>query len=278
MEQAQQVVKANGNNAVANKKQPAIKALIKSPDFLKAVSAFYDEPKNAQRFVQSALNAIVSCPKLLDCTPESVIGCQMKLAQLNLNPDGRNAHLIPYGRVCTLIVDYKGMVQIVRRNPNVISVGASPVYSKDTYRETNDEYFHEVSNPFGDRGELVGFYAYCRYKNGGCDFTSMSKEKVDAIRARSRAANSGPWVTDYIEMAKKTVFKNLCKWLSMPDQESADALRTAIEEDDKAMGFASQQKAQPRKTLSASDILNFDSDDGASSDTDSSSDEVIKED
>ena len=276
MEQTQ-VVKANGNNAVANKKQPAIKALIKSPDFLKAVSAFYDEPKNAQRFVQSALNAIVSCPKLLDCTPESVIGCQMKLAQLNLNPDGRNAHLIPRGRVCTLIVDYKGMVQVVRRNPNVISVGASPVYSKDTYRETNEEYFHEVSNPFGDRGELVGFYAYCRYKNGGCDFASMSKEKVDAIRARSQAANNGPWVTDYIEMAKKTVFKNLCKWLSMPDQDSADALRTAIEEDDKAMGFGMSTKAQPRKMLSASDILNFDSDD-TSSDNSPSEDEVIKED
>ena len=50
----------------------------------------------------------------------------------------------------------------------------------------------------------------------------MSKKEVDDIRKRSRAGQSGPWVTDYEEMAKKTVFKRLSKWLPVtPDLEAA---------------------------------------------------------
>jgi hypothetical protein len=39
----------------------------------------------------------------------------------------------------------------------------------------------------------------------------MSIDEVDAIRMRSKASSSGPWVTDYEEMAKKTVMRRLLK-------------------------------------------------------------------
>jgi recombinational DNA repair protein RecT len=39
----------------------------------------------------------------------------------------------------------------------------------------------------------------------------MTIDEVDAIRQRSKAASAGPWVTDFEEMAKKTVMRRLLK-------------------------------------------------------------------
>ena len=44
-------------------------------------------------------------------------------------------------------------------------------------------------------------------------FDVITKLEVDAIKSRSKAKDSGPWVTDYQEMGKKTVVKRGCKLL-----------------------------------------------------------------
>jgi len=54
----------------------------------------------------------------------------------------------------------------------------------------------------------------------------MTREDIDSVRSRSRAGQSGPWVTDYNEMAKKTVFRRLTKWIPL----SAE-IRDAYERD-----------------------------------------------
>jgi recombination protein RecT len=41
----------------------------------------------------------------------------------------------------------------------------------------------------------------------------MSKADVDKVRAQSKAGKSGPWVTHYTEMARKTVVRRLFKYL-----------------------------------------------------------------
>jgi recombination protein RecT len=43
----------------------------------------------------------------------------------------------------------------------------------------------------------------------------MSVEDVEKIRKRSKAADNGPWVTDWEAMAKKTAIKQLCKYLPL---------------------------------------------------------------
>lgn len=246
----------NATTAVAKKAvalPPAqqLKQTIKGEAFKGAVSAFFGKEENRERFIQAAVNAIVRTPKLGTCDRNSFLMSLMQLAQMGLNPDGRNAHLIPYGSVCTLVVDYKGMVALALRSDKVSKVEAFEVYQNDHFRLVNGEVEHVVDNPFGDRGELVGFYAVCQFKDGTKKYEVMSKKQVDAVRSRSRAANNGPWVTDYNEMAKKTVFKRLTKWLPVtPD------LQAAVEHDDNeyrdgGKNFASERSGR----VTASELL-----------------------
>jgi len=46
----------------------------------------------------------------------------------------------------------------------------------------------------------------------------MNKEEIDAIQKRSKAGQSGPWITDWAEMAKKTVFRRHSKWLPISSE------------------------------------------------------------
>lgn len=221
---ANEVVKST--NAVA-KNSGSLKDIIKGEAFKGCVSSFFDDEKNRERFLQVAVNATVKTPALLNCDRNSFLNALMQLASFGLNPDGRNAHMIPYGKTCTLIIDYKGLVTLALRSPRVSKVEAFVVYKNDTFRLTNGEVEHIVDNPFGDRGEVVGYYAVCQFNDGVKKFEVMSKAEVDAVRKRSRASNNGPWVTDYDEMAKKTVFKRLTKWLPVTPE-----LTAAVQKDD----------------------------------------------
>ena len=233
------------------KKQGTLKDLVKSDSFNEAVQGFFTVEANRKRFVQSAVNALTKNPALTKCDKMSFFGSLMQLAQFGLNPDGRNAHLIPYGTTCTLVLDYKGLVTLALRCPKVSKVEAFEVREKDHFRLVNGEVDHIVDNPWGDRGEVVGYYAVCQFSDGVKKYETMSKADVDAVRKRSRASNSGPWVTDYSEMAKKTVFKRLSKWLPVTPE-----LQEAIAKDDEE--YQNTQEFERKARTTAADMLSGD--------------------
>lgn len=205
----------------------SIKSVVKSEAFSSAIEGFFTDKSNRQRFIQTVVIAITKNPKLAECDRASFFNCILQCAQFGLFPDGRNAHPIPYGRTCTLVIDYKGFVTLAMRCDKVSKVEAFEVRKNDHFRLVNGEVEHIVDNPWGDRGEAVGYYAVCQYADGTKKYEVMSKAEVDAVRKRSKAANNGPWVTDYNEMAKKTVFKRLSKWLPVTPE-----LQAAVAKDD----------------------------------------------
>lgn len=146
---------------------------------------------------------------------------------MGLLPDGRNAHLIPYGDQCQLIIDYKGYVELVMRSGMVSRIHADKVCENDLFNVDLGEITEHKIDYRKDRGSAYAYYVIVTMKDGGTKTEIMSKADVDAVRKRSRAGSSGPWVTDYDEMAKKTVFRRCQKWLPI----SAE-LRTALDADD----------------------------------------------
>lgn len=216
------------STAVAEAKKPkTIRDHLSGDEFKRQVALALPKHVTPDRFVRVALTAINRNPKLAECSQASLFECLMTLSALGLEADGRRAHLIPYGEKCTLIVDFKGKVELVMRSGEVSNIHADVVCENDEFDFNLGEIKVHRINFKKPRGEMFAVYCVVTMKDGTKKAEVMSKDDVDSIRKRSRSANSGPWVTDYAEMAKKTVFHRCSKWLPMSSE-----LREKIEKDD----------------------------------------------
>lgn len=169
-----------------------------------------------ERFTRMVLTALSSTPKLQTCTPQSFLGAMMQAAQLGVEPNTPlgQAYLIPYGNVCQFQLGYKGLIDLAYRSGEVSSIQAHEVHEGD---EFSFEYGLEPKLKHvpaqKDRGNVIMYYAVLKLKNGGIGFEVMSREDVEKFSMKkSKAYRSGPWQTDFDEMAKKTVLKKVLKY------------------------------------------------------------------
>jgi recombination protein RecT len=204
-------------------KPKSLKNIIKSPAMQEQFAAALPKHLTAERFGRVAITALTRNPKLQDCTQESFFKCLLDLSAMGLEPDGRRAHLIPYKRECTLVLDYKGLVELARRSGMVSKIHADVVCDNDTFRHSMGEVTEHTYDLKAERGEPYAAYSQVTFKDGSVQAVVLSKAEIDAVRKRSRAGSSGPWVTDWAEMAKKTAFRRLSKWLTL-SPEVSDAL------------------------------------------------------
>ena len=175
------------------------------------------------RMARVALTSILRTPALLQCSPESLLQAMMICSQVGLEPDGRNAHLIPFGDKVTVIFDYKGLVALARRN-GVKGIHSDVVCENDIFDVSFDggpKLTHKIDYR-KPRGSVYAAYCYFML-DGEADVEVMQRDEIEAIRKRSRAGSSGPWVTDWNEMAKKTVLRRASKKWPL-DPEAADAI------------------------------------------------------
>lgn len=156
-------------------------------------------------------------PALLNCDQKSLFGAILQCAALGLEPGGALGHcyLLPYGRTCQLIIGYRGMIDLARRSGQIISLYAYVVHEKDDFNYKLGLYpdIEHVPSSEADPGPVTHVYAVAKLKDGGVQFEVMSRAEIEAVRARSKAGRSGPWVTDWDAMAKKTVIRRLFKYL-----------------------------------------------------------------
>lgn len=170
------------------------------------------------RFARIALTSIRTTPKLMDCSEISLLGAIVTAAQLGLEPGGPlgHAYLVPYKNECQLIIGYQGMIQLALRSGMVASISGRVVHEGDEFDfeyGTNEFVRHR---PKGTGGRaMTHAYARAELVTGGSPFVVMTKEEVDAIRARSPGAkrDESPWNTDYEAMARKTAVRQLFRWL-----------------------------------------------------------------
>jgi recombination protein RecT len=245
-EQTQAVTKAPATGAVAAQKPKTIRSELEGERFKLAIAKALPKHLTPDRFIRVALTAITKTPKLADCDQYSFFNALLTLSQLGIEPDGRRAHLIPFDNrkrgvtEVQLLLDYKGLVELAMRTGLISSIHADIVCDKDTFEYDRGELKAHKINFREPRGEMYAAYALCRFKDGTESCQVMAKSDIDGIRSRSRAGNSGPWVTDYNEMAKKTVFRRLSKWLPLSPE-----YRDAIEADADTVEDAKFQSAKP---------------------------------
>lgn len=212
----QQAVQAAGRTA-----PQTIEELLRHPGMQKQMQIALPKGMDAERILRIAMTALRQTPKLAACSPQSFVGALFQSAQLGLEPSNGLGHawLIPYGREVQFQIGYRGLLELARRSGEIETLYAHVVYEGDhfVYQLGLDPRLEHTpalgSEPADER--IVAVYAVARFKDGGYDTEVMTRGQVDAIRKRSKASGSGPWVTDYAEMARKTVLKRLCKRLPL---------------------------------------------------------------
>ncbi len=212
---------------------------------------------SSERMARIALTEFRKNPELGKCTPHSLFGSLLTASQLGLEPGPLgHCYLIPYKGQVSLQLGYRGMLELVSRSDKVDSVYAYAVYKGDefTYKLGTDPLVEHIPGANTDDDALIAVYAVAHIKGSTIPrIEVMNRKQVDAIRARAQARSNGPWVTDYAEMARKTVLKKLCKTLPLAAEIALsitqdDTIRPSFDSEETASifeitGDAEQQEA-----------------------------------
>ncbi|WP_339806367.1 recombination protein RecT [uncultured Marinobacter sp.] len=208
-----------------------IQGMLKDPRIHAELSLALPKHMTPDRLARIALTEFRKTPKLAQCEPKSFLGAVIQCAQLGLEPGNSlgHAYILPFDRrenvngkwqtVATdaqLIIGYRGMIDLVRRSGQIMSLQAHAVYEGDHFDFAyglDERLSHIPTRDIEKRGELVAVYAVAKLVGGGHQIEVMWRSDVEHIQKQSKAGNNGPWKTHFEEMAKKTVIRRLFKYL-----------------------------------------------------------------
>lgn len=208
------------------KKMTAVELLDKYKPQLAAVVPDHIKIDKLIRVCQSQIN---SNPDLGMVEPAKLMAGIMRCAQLGLEPGAAfsKVHLIPFNnrkkgtKELNVIVGYQGLIELARRSGEVSEIYAETIRANDNFEIShglNRDLKHSFD--FGKpRGEIIGSYAVCKYKDGGHHFITLDLEELEAVRTRSKYPNP-IWKSDTGEMAKKTAIRRLAKLMPLTSEKS----------------------------------------------------------
>lgn len=199
-----------------------------------------------ERFTRIVLSALSANPKLAATTPQSFLAAMMTAAQLGVEPNTPlgQAYLIPYYNSktrcseCQFQLGYKGLIDLAYRSGEVSVIQAQVVYANDdfTFSFGLDPQLKHVP-AHENRGEPIYVYAMFRTKDDGYGFEVMSMDDIRTFAQQySKTYGSGPWQTNFEEMAKKTVLKRVLKYAPLKSDflrviAQDETIKTEISED-----------------------------------------------
>lgn len=205
----------------------------------------------SERFVRTAQSAVIHTRGIEKVTDRaSLLAACSKAAQDGLILDGREAALVVNARGG---VDYRpmmrGLLKLAHQSGAIRSIVVEPVHTNDFFDHEPTNTAHPITHRIDHRqprGEIFAVYALAELVNGGIAHEVMSVDAINLIRNRSDAykafkaqkIKSTPWHTDWSEMARKTVFRRISKYLpSSTDREEGDRFRSAVERLDEDFTF-----------------------------------------
>ncbi len=204
------------------------------------------------RFMATCINVVQNDEKLHDCTSTSLVRCMFQAAQMALIPGlRRQCYFVPYNNTkkqvkeAQLQIGYQGMLTLARRSGQISIIDAGYVLDGDTFEWSKgfDVVLRHVENSphrrdgwkdawvgEGDKKHLsqdkawecvTHIYSFAKMTNGERHINVMTKEEIEWHRDRySKAARSGPWVDNIMEMGEKTSIRELCNLLPADEEDN----------------------------------------------------------
>ena len=205
----------------------------------KALASFYDntskleELANACGGVQTAAQiksaiymAINKNTDILRCPAQAIHNCAVQILLLGVIPNGRDAHLVPFARSLTMIIDYKGLVQLAWKSGLMETIDANCVYENDEFSYTlGSQPAVSYRKCDGDRGDKVGAYAMARIRGSSWPvvvYLTQAEILKSKKASRSSSSSSSPWQRYEESMWMKTAVRALAKLLpQLPEMNTA---------------------------------------------------------
>ncbi len=216
---ATQVAAADQGVEASPKQSLSVLGWLNNPTTQAEIAKALPRGLDAARFMRQVQTEVRKNPQLLDADPRSFILGVLTTAQLGLElgPLGQAYLTGPYRlkdgrREVVLIIGYKGLCELAYRSETVDLVSAFTVHEGEPFKVSAGSDLrleHEVKLELAD-APAIAYYAVA-YPRGSSRavFDVMTPQQVDKVRARSKAKDNGPWVTDYEPMAQKTVLRRL---------------------------------------------------------------------
>jgi recombination protein RecT len=197
-----------------------------------------------ERFVRVVMTAVNMDPDLLAADRRSFFNSCLQCAQDGLVPDKREAALVVFNtkerrgnqeqwiKKIQYMPMYQGLMKKARTSGELAKWVARAVFEKDHFHVDlgdNERIEHTPYMGDDDPGPLKAVYAIAILKDGTVQREVMTRRQVERVKARSKtgAKDSGPWKTDYDQMAIKTVIRRQSKQLPL-----SPALMEIITRDD----------------------------------------------
>jgi recombination protein RecT len=216
-----------------------IRSMLEHPETVQALQRIAAKNLDVSRQIGLAMLAVTADRNLMRCTPASIVRAVMQSCQLGLEVNGPlgHAYLVPYGDECVLTPGYRGLIYLGKACGAISSAEARLVYEGEEFEVhygTDPKIIHRPRFDI-DRSieNAVAAYFVARLPDGYRQFEVMTRDEIEHIRSKSRAKDKGPWVTDWGEMARKTVTRRGLKYIppGNPDAEEARRLGAALELD-----------------------------------------------
>jgi recombination protein RecT len=193
-----------------------------------------------ERLLKVAQIAATTTPQLAKCDVPSLVSAIGQCAQLGLEPNTvlGHAYLVPFNtkrkdangnekwvNSVQVIIGYKGLIELARRSGQIQSLSAHEVCQNDEFKLVyglNETLEHTPA--YKDRGDVIGFYAIAKFKDGGHVFEFMSTHQINEIKEASQGYQQAkkynkqathPWTVYFVEMGRKTVIRRLSKYLPL---------------------------------------------------------------
>lgn len=171
--------------------------------YIKQIQNYFGDEKQALEFLSNVVACVQRNPKLLECTPETLLNSFVTMASLKLMPSAVSgeAYVLPYRNKDVMEaqfqIGYKGLVTLLYRAGNR-EVIAELVREQDVFRISRGKIVHEVDprKTQKERGVVIGAYAIIVTPTGGTVEQYMT---ITDIRAHAQkfskafGSNFSPW-------------------------------------------------------------------------------------
>jgi recombination protein RecT len=202
--------------------------------------------REAAGYIAQVGIAVANSDKLRECTHQSIFISAMRAATLRLSVDPATgeAHLVPYGKKATLIVGYKGLMQMALRTLKYRYINTGKIYEGETVEEDRITGYLKITGSATSKN-VIGWISAFELVAGYGKAIYMTLDEIYAHAKKyspSFSYNDSVWKTNPESMERKTILRRLLsqwgyfdpsdkKLLEEVDEQPIDVDFSPVEED-----------------------------------------------